>query len=316
MLRGTRDPGTSDAAIGIRDPRVSGPPKIKHQVNRALAPSRPRLPIALPRAREHDASNRGWARTRDTEPEVQHFVGRLGLRAIPMLGLLLAGCAVPDTASVEPSADPVSGPTAARVSASLGAGLSKTTVEAALDATVAAGPARFWKTYGLVAEEAGYAQTLSRSDGVIDLSASRSEAITEDFPGQPVASKREVALAGNQMFARPLPGGGAWEKRSGGARSFMGLDVAGDDAISVLKNTLSEATTWTVIATEPGDPPGSIRARSGGDGTADVAVVIDASGRLVSVIRHSIPGSPGGGSHRYEMTFPEFGVPLQVDAPR
>ena len=242
-------------------------------------------------------------------------MGRLDRRAIPLLALLLVGCAAPETGSVEPSTGPVSSPTAAGASASVGASLDKTAVAAALDAAVASGPARFQRTFGQTAESAGYDQTLSRSDGIIDLSASRSVAVTEDYPGLALSTKREVALVGNQMFARPLPGGGAWDKRSGGARSFMGLDVAGDDAVSVLKNTLSDATGWTVIATEPGDPPGSIRARAGPDGTADVAVVIDAAGRLVSVVRRSIPGSPGGGTNRYEMTFSEFGVPLQFDAP-
>jgi hypothetical protein len=242
-------------------------------------------------------------------------VGRISLLAILVAALLLAGCAMADPGSFETASDPAMRPTAARASASVGASLDITAVEAALDAAVAAGPARFRTTYGLTAEQAGYAQTMSRSDGIIDLSASRSLAIKEDFPGVALSTKREVALVGNRLFARPLPSGGTWQDRSGGARVFMGLDVAGDDAVGVLRNTLSEATSWTVIASEPGDPPGSTRAWAGRNGTADVDVVIDGSGRLVSVVRQSIPSKPGGGRNRYELTFTEFGVPLEFDAP-
>ena len=243
------------------------------------------------------------------------FVGRMSLLAIPLSVLLLAGCATAEPGRSKLPSDPVSRPTAARASASVGASLDKTAVEASLDAAVAAGPARFRTTYGLTAEQAGYAQTMSRSDGIIDLSASRSLAITEDYPGLALSTKREVALVGHRLFARPLPGSGPWEDRSGGARVFMGLDVAGDDAVAVLRNTLSEAAGWTVIASEPGDPAGSIRVRAGQGGAADIDVVIDASGRLVSVVRQSIPSKPGGGRNRYEMTFTEFGVPLEFDAP-
>ena len=146
-------------------------------------------------------------------------MGRLGRLAVPLLALLLIGCAVPNLVSVAPASDPISRPSAARASASVGASLDKTAVASALDAAVAAGPARFQRTFGLTAEQAGYDQTVSRSEGVIDLSASRSVAVTKDYPGMALSAKREVALVGNRMFARPLPGGGTWDERSGGARS-------------------------------------------------------------------------------------------------
>ena len=104
------------------------------------------------------------------------------------------------------------------------------------------------------------------------------------------------------------------EDRSGGARAFIGLDVPGASALDVVKNALSEGTNWTVLVSDPADAPGSFRAHGNG-ATADVDVVIDASGRLVSVVRRSMPTKPGGGSHTYELTFSEFGVPLEFDAP-
>ena len=84
--------------------------------------------------------------------------------------------------------------------------------------------------------------------------------------------------------------------------------------MDVVRNALSESRSWTVVASDPSDPAGSIRAHATG-GTADVEIVIDASGRFTSMLRRSIPGEPGGGQHVYELTFTEFGVPLEFDPP-
>ncbi len=235
------------------------------------------------------------------------------LPAIAVLALLLSGCAVINPGGSGLASDPVSAATPTRPSASVGAKLGTAEVDAALDATAAAGAAHFRTAYSLAAEQAGYFQTMTRSDGTLDLAASRAVAIKADYPGQTISTKYEVALVGDRYFSRPQAGA-TWEDRSGGARAYIGLDVPGDSALAVVKTALSEATSWTVVASDPADASGSIRARADG-GTADVDVVIDASGRLTSVVRRSIPARPGGGRDVYELTFTEFGVPLEFDAP-
>jgi hypothetical protein len=235
------------------------------------------------------------------------------LTAIAVLALLLSGCAVVNPGGSGLASIPVSDATRTRASTSVGAEFGTTEVDAALDATAAAGAAHFRTDYALSAEKAGYFQTMTKSDGTIDLAASRGVAIKEDYPGQATSTTSEVALVGDRLFSRP-EAGATWEDRSGGARSFIGLDVPGDSALAVVKTALSGATSWTVVASDPADPRGSIRVQADG-GTADLNVVIDAAGRLVSVVRRSIPSKPGGGRNVYELTFTEFGVPRGFDAP-
>jgi len=236
------------------------------------------------------------------------------LFAVAVVAFLLSGCTVVNPGGSGLVSDPVSSPSAARPSASVGANVGTAEVQAALAATAAAGAMRFRTAYSLTAEQAGYLQTMTRSEGTMDLVASRGVATKEDYPGTALAQKNQVALAGDRLFSRPLAAGATWEDRSGGARAFIGLDVAGASALDVVKNTLSDATSWTVVASDPADAPGSIRAHANG-GTADVDVVIDASGRITTVVRRSIPSKPGGGGHVYELTLTEFGVPLEFDAP-
>ena len=241
--------------------------------------------------------------------------GRTGsLRTISILALLLGGCTFIDPEGSPLGSDLVSSPNAAHPSSSVGANPDTTEVQAALAATAAAGTARFRTAVSLSSEQDGYFQTVTRSEGTLDLAASRGVAIKEDYPGLALSTKNESALIGDRLFSRPLEAGAAWEDRSGGARAFMGLDVAGASALAVVRNALSEATSWTVVPSDPADAPGSIRAHADG-GTADVDVMVDGHGRLVSVVKRSIPSKPGGGGFVYELTFTEFGVPLEFDAP-
>jgi hypothetical protein len=197
----------------------------------------------------------------------------------------------------------------------VGSSVDAAQVEAALDASASAGPARFRALFSLSAERAGYFQTMSRTDGVVDLAASRGLAAKEDFPGIPLSSKREIALIGNGLFSRSIGPGAQWEKAYGGARAFLGLDVPGDSAIEVLKAALPEGG-WAVIESGSTDPPGSIRLRAQAPNPGEVVIVIDAEGRWVSLSRSSVPGESQGGRVVHEMTLTEFGVRLEFEAPR
>ena len=197
--------------------------------------------------------------------------------------------------------------------ASVGAHLEDGDVSAALEASAAAGPARFRSLFSLKAD--GYFQTMSRTDGVIDLAASRGLAITEDLPGQALATKREVALEGDQVFGRSLDAGRGWENRSGGARSFVDLDAAGASVIAVIETALPDVDRWVVVGSEQGDPPDSTRIRPVGPDVADVTVVIDRAGRLVSIVVTSTSPAGNSGASVHELTFTEFGVPIDVTTP-
>jgi hypothetical protein len=234
--------------------------------------------------------------------------------AIAVLALLIGGCTSATPAASAAASSSATRSTPAQALASPGDRLDAPAVDASLEAAAAAGPARFQVSYRLT-DRAGYVQTMSRSDGVIDLSGSRGLATKEDFPGLSLSTTRELALVGNRVFSRPVSADADWEEGYGGARAFVGLDVAGDSAMAVVKAALATKASWVVVASEPSDPSGSIRIRPDTPDASDVAVVIDAAGRLVSVARPSKPTNAGGGQDVHELTFTEFGVPLEFDAP-
>lgn len=227
--------------------------------------------------------------------------------AVYVLMVALSGCSVGTSGSPIAASPFAPAPTAG---ASVGAHLDGAAVSTALDATAAAGPARFRSVFSLETES--YSQTMSRTDGVIDLAASRGLAITEDFPGQALSSKREVGLDGDQVFRRSLDAGAEWEKRSGGARSFLDLDAPGTSAKAVIEAVVRDPDRWVVVASEPDDAPGSVRIRPDDVDATGVIAVIDASGRLVSIITAS---DPSGEGRVHELTFVEFGVPLEFETP-
>jgi hypothetical protein len=233
--------------------------------------------------------------------------------AILVVALSIGGCTFVTSGPEAASSSPAN-PASAAVPASLGANLEAADVEAALNAAAAAGPARFQTAYKLT-DRAGYVQTMSRSDGVIDLSASRGLAIKEDFPGLALSAKRELALVGNRVFSRSAQADGAWEDGYGGAGAFLGLDVSGASAMAVVRAALPATAMWVVVASEPSDPAGSIRVRPDLASASDVAVVIDAAGRLVTVSKPSKPTAAGGAVDVHELTLTEFGVSLKFDAP-
>jgi hypothetical protein len=233
-----------------------------------------------------------------------------GCLAAVALTLALAGCASDRLASETTSPAATPSPTT-NPQQSPGTRIDTAVVSAALDATAAAGPATFKVEFGLSAD--GYHQTLTRSDGVIDLATSRGRATIEDFPGLASASKREVILVGNRVFGRPLDQGAPWEPRAGGARAFVGLDVAGSSALEVVRAALPR-DGWVVIASAPTDPAGSTRMRP--ENAGGVVIVIDDAGRLVSVVRSTSDGESGNGGDFHELTLTGFGVPLEVETPR
>jgi hypothetical protein len=235
------------------------------------------------------------------------------LCAIFLVAVSIGGCTFV-TPGPSAAASSSGAKSASPVPATLGANLDEADVEASLKAAAAAGPARFRTLYSLT-DSAGYFQTMSRSDGVIDLSGSRGLAIKEDFPGTPMSAKRELALVGNRLFSRPAQTDGAWADGYGGARAFLGLDVSGASAMAVVRAALPAAARWVVVASEPSDPAGSVRIRPDAADASDIAIVIDAAGRLVSVARPSKPSDTGGGGDVHELTLTEFGVPLKFDAP-
>jgi hypothetical protein len=236
-----------------------------------------------------------------------------GLCVILVVALSIGGCTFVTPGPSAPASSSAA-KSASNVPATLGTNLGEADVEASLKAAAAAGPARFRTLYSLT-DSAGYFQTMTRSDGVIDLSGSRGLAIKEDFPGTPMSAKRELALVGNRLFSRPAQTDGAWADGYGGARAFLGLDVSGASAMAVVRAALPSAARWVVVASEPSDPAGSVRIRADAADASDIAIVIDAVGRLVSVVRPSKPGDTGGGGDVHELTLTEFGVPLKFDAP-
>jgi hypothetical protein len=233
---------------------------------------------------------------------------RLGtITRLAALALAIAGC-TPGLAlgTATPSASSLG----TRPHATVGATVDKAEIEGALDSAAAAGPASFKVLFSLSAE--GYVQTLSMSEGVIDLATSRGRAMKEDFPGLAFSSKRELMLVGNRVFSRPTNQPAEWEESSGGARAFVGLDVPGGSALDVVRAALPRGA-WIVIASASTDPPGSIRIRP--VDADDVVVVIDAAGRLVSVVRSTSHGESGEGRDVHELTLMEFGVALELEAP-
>ena len=86
----------------------------------------------------------------------------------------------------------------------VGAKLSASQVEVALAATAAAGAAHFRTAYSSAAEQSGYFQTMTRSEGTLDLVASRGVAVKEDYPGLAQSTKNESALVGDRLFKSEL----------------------------------------------------------------------------------------------------------------
>lgn len=148
----------------------------------------------------------------------------------------------------------------------------------------------------------------------MDLLASRGVATVEDFPGTTQSSTHEIGLAANQVFSKSVTTSTGWEKRSGGARSFVGLDAPGNSILAVVEGALPYAEMWSVVASDPTDPPGSVRIHAVATDAGAATLVIDGAGRLVSVTTSSSPGS-GGGRIVHELTFTEFRIPLGPEVP-
>jgi hypothetical protein len=193
-----------------------------------------------------------------------------------------------------------------------GARVDASAVEAALASAAAAGPATFRTAFGLAAPSEGYSQTMTQAEGTLDLGTSRGIAVEENLPALSASGKYEKALVGNQAFIRAGEQAG-WQKSSGGARAFLGLDVAGDSALVVIEEALP-AGPWVVVTSEPLDPPGSIRIEPETPVEAEVSVVIDASGRLIS-IRRSVAGESRPGRLVHELGLLSFGVAFESALP-
>ncbi len=162
----------------------------------------------------------------------------------------------------------------------------------------------------LAAADHVYFQAIDKKTGTLDLATSRGLAVYEGYPGLPNAFTYDTTLVGNQTFIR-LDDAAGWQKASGGARSFVGLDVPGEGALDVIRAALPPGM-WEVIESNPEDPPGSIRVQP--EGSDEIVVVIDTAGRLVSITR-SVKGDSRSGGVVHELTLLAFGVPFEFVPP-
>jgi hypothetical protein len=233
-------------------------------------------------------------------------------RPLPAFSLILAVVAAITGACGSPPPGQGSSASASRLASGLapGAQLDAFDVEAALEEAVAAGPATFEQLDALAATDPVYFQAIDKKTGTLDLATSRGLAVYEGYPGLPNAFTYDTALVGNQTFIR-LDDAAGWQKASGGARSFVGLDVPGESAVAVIQAALPPGM-WEVIESNSDDPPGSIRVKP--EASDEVVVVIDATGRLVSITR-SMKGDSGSGRVVHELTLLAFGVPFDFVPP-